>query len=86
MPVDLILMPRACMCDVCDFHRQSGSVLYTTDGRWHELGPVEQKIQLERHKTHGVCPHFGPPFAPEDLTDKQLRRYNGLWPPSFSKS
>ena len=73
-------MPRACVCDVCAFHRRSGSVLYTTARYWHELGPVQQKIQLERHKAHGVCPHLGPPFAPEDLTDEQLRAYKGLWP------
>jgi len=67
------------MCDVCDFHRKSGSMLYTTDRKWEELGPVQQKIQLERHAAHGVCPHMGPPFELSDLTPGQQLLYAHMW-------
>lgn len=72
-------MPRQCVCEICHRHRRSGSLLYSTDRRFRELGPVQQRIQLERHKAHGVCPHLGPPFELYELTVAQLLKYRCLW-------
>lgn len=72
-------MVRACMCDVCHFHRQTGSVLYTTSSNFGDLSEVQQKIQLDRHLTHGVCPHLGPPFRLDELTHKQQNKYKAIW-------
>ena len=55
-------------------------MLYTTDRPFRELGVLQQKIQLERHLAHGVCPHLGPPFTPEELTESQYAKYKQLWP------
>ncbi len=54
-------------------------MLYTTDRGWAALGAIQQKIQLERHAAHGVCPHLGPPFELMDLTERQQKLYSYLW-------
>ena len=72
-------MPRSCTCNICHFHRQSGAPLYTAGSTWQQLTPLQQRIQLERHETHGVCPFFGPPFALHELTGRQQLRYQGLY-------
>lgn len=72
-------MPRACMCDICHFHRQSGAPLYAAGPSWQQLTPLQQRIQLERHEAHGACPILGPPFALHELTLRQQERYHALY-------
>jgi len=60
-------------------HRRSGSLLYSTDRPFGELGPLQQRIQLRRHLELGVCKNLGPPFKPRELTEEQLDKYRSLW-------
>lgn len=72
-------MRNRCLCNICHRHRRSGSLLYSTSRPFRELGPVQQRIQLERHRVVGVCKRLGPPFKPRDLTEAQLDTYRCLW-------
>jgi hypothetical protein len=53
--------------------------LYSTDRPFSELGPLQQRLQLQRHVELGVCRNLGPPFKPRELTDEQLDKYRRLW-------
>jgi len=72
-------MARYCDCDICDTHRAAGSPWYTANTIFSDLSPLQQRIQLERHRWRGVCTDRGPPFMGCELTTDQWMKYHFLW-------
>lgn len=73
------LMTFRCRCSICHGHRRAGLLLYSTRRQFSELGPLQQKIHLERISAHGACKVGPPPFYPRDLSGTQLQKYPHLW-------
>jgi len=68
-----------CYCDICEMHRAAGSPWYIAKTNFDELTPLQQRIQLERHRWRGVCLFDGPPFMGGELTKAQWNKYCFLW-------
>lgn len=68
-----------CYCDICEMHRAAGSPWYSAKTSFSDLSPLQQRIQLERHRWRGVCLFSGPPFMGGELTKAQWNKYNFLW-------